>query len=75
MRIHQLDMEDRIDPDGQNLVSVLHTLYASHRKFKKDLHIAMQSAFGDDFEELNYWLKSYSLGSLFKSGELEKVIL
>jgi predicted ATPase len=45
-------MEDRVDPDGQNLVSVLHTLYASHREFKKDLHIAMQSAFGDDFEEL-----------------------
>ncbi|NLD95885.1 MAG: AAA family ATPase [Synergistaceae bacterium] len=45
-------MEDRVDPDGQNLVSVLHTLYASDREFKKDLHIAMQSAFGDDFEEL-----------------------
>ena len=45
-------MEDRVDPDGQNLVSVLHTLYASDRDFKKDLNIAMQSAFGDDFEEL-----------------------
>jgi predicted ATPase len=26
-----------------------------------------------DGEELDYWLKSYSLGSLFKSGELEKM--
>ena len=45
-------MEERVDSDGQNLVSVLHTLYASNREFKRDIHIAMQSAFGDDFEEL-----------------------
>lgn len=45
-------VEERVDPDGQNLVSVLHTLYASNREFKRDIHIAMQSAFGDDFEEL-----------------------
>lgn len=45
-------MEEHVDPDGQNLVSVLHTMYASDREFKRDIHIAMQSAFGDDFEEL-----------------------
>lgn len=45
-------MENRVDPDGQNLVSVLHTLYTSDREFKRDIHVAMQSAFGDDFEEL-----------------------
>lgn len=45
-------MEERVDPDGQNLVSVLHTMYESDREFKRDIHIAMQSAFGDDFEEL-----------------------
>lgn len=45
-------MEEQVDSDGQNLVSVLHTLYANNREFKRDIHIAMQSAFGDDFEEL-----------------------
>ena len=44
--------EDRVDPDGQNLVSVLHTLYTGDREFKRDLHLAMRGAFGDDFEEL-----------------------
>ncbi len=45
-------MEKRVDPDGQNLVSVLHTLYTGDRDFKKDINSAMQAAFGDDFEEL-----------------------
>ncbi len=45
-------MEERVDPDGQNLISVLHTLYTTHREFKKDVNDAMKSAFGDDFEEL-----------------------
>jgi predicted ATPase len=44
--------ERRVDPDGQNLISVLHTLYTSDRLFKKDINDAMQVAFGDDFEEL-----------------------
>lgn len=44
--------EKRVDPDGQNLVSVLHTLYASDREFKKDVNLAMKAAFGDDFEEI-----------------------
>ena len=45
-------MEKRVDPDGQNLISVLHTLYTGDRDFKRDINSAMQAAFGDDFEEL-----------------------
>ncbi len=45
-------MEKRVDPDGQNLISVMHTLYTGDRDFKKDINSAMQAAFGDDFDEL-----------------------
>ncbi len=45
-------MEKRVDPDGQNLISVMHTLYTGDRDFKQDINSAMQTAFGDDFEEL-----------------------
>ncbi len=44
--------EKRVSPDGQNLTSVLHTLYTGDRQFKKDINAAMRAAFGDDFEEL-----------------------
>lgn len=44
--------EKRVDPDGQNLVAVLHTLYTGDRGFKNDINDAMKAAFGDDFEEL-----------------------
>jgi len=44
--------ERRVDSDGQNLISVLHTLYTSDRGFKNDINAAMRAAFGDDFEEL-----------------------
>jgi len=44
--------ERRVSPDGQNLVSVMHTLYTGDRKFKKDINSAMKAAFGNDFEEL-----------------------
>ncbi len=44
--------ETRVDPDGQNLISVLHTLYSGDRAFKNDINLAMKAAFGDDFEEL-----------------------
>ncbi len=44
--------EKQVDSDGQNLISVLHTLYASDRAFKKDVNLAMKAAFGDDFEEI-----------------------
>lgn len=45
-------MEKRVDPDGQNLIPVLHTLYTGDRDFKKEINSAMRAAFGDDFEEL-----------------------
>ena len=45
-------MEKRVDPDGQNLISVMHTLYTGDRDFKKDINSAMRAAFGDDFDEL-----------------------
>lgn len=45
-------MEKRVDPDGQNLIPVMHTLYTGDRGFKQDINSAMQAAFGDDFEEL-----------------------
>ena len=44
--------ETFLAPDGHNLVSVLHTLYAGSREFKRNLNDAMSVAFGDDFEEL-----------------------
>lgn len=45
-------LERSIDPDGHNLISVLHTLYTENRDFKKEINKAMKAAFGDDFEEL-----------------------
>ena len=45
-------METTVQPDGQNLVSVLHTLYTGDRGFKEELNTAMRSAFSDDFDEL-----------------------
>ncbi len=44
--------ERRVSPDGENLISVMHTLYTGDRKFKKDINAAMKAAFGGDFEEL-----------------------
>ncbi len=45
-------LEQRVFPDGQNLINVLHTLYTGDRKFKQDVNDAMRAAFGDDFDEL-----------------------
>lgn len=44
--------ETQVSSDGQNLVSVLHSLYTSCRDFKNEINTAMKAAFGDDFEEL-----------------------
>ncbi|MHB1036366.1 MAG: AAA family ATPase [Pirellulales bacterium] len=44
--------EKRVQPDGQNLISVLHTLYTGDREFKEEVNTAMRAAFSDDFEEL-----------------------
>ena len=45
-------LEQRVSPDGQNLINVLHTLYTSDRQFKQDINDAMFAAFGEDFDEL-----------------------
>jgi predicted ATPase len=45
-------MEKRVDPDGQNLIQVMHTLYTTDRDFKNNINDAMRAAFGSDFEEL-----------------------
>lgn len=44
--------ETQLEPDGQNLIAVLHSLYTGSRDFKNDVNSAMTAAFGDDFEEL-----------------------
>lgn len=41
-----------VEPDGSNLVSVLHTLYTSDREFKRQINEGMRAGFGDQFEEL-----------------------
>jgi predicted ATPase len=45
-------LETAISADGSNLVQVLHTLYTGNREFKVDLDLAMQAAFGLDFDEI-----------------------
>ena len=44
--------ETRLEPAGDNLVSVLHTLYTESRRFRQDMDDAMSAAFGGDFGEL-----------------------
>jgi len=44
--------EKRVVADGQNLISVLHTLYTGDREFKDNINSAMRAAFGEDFDEL-----------------------
>lgn len=44
--------EQRVDPDGQNLIPVLHTLYTSDRDFERNIDAAMRAAFSDDYEKL-----------------------
>lgn len=45
-------LDKRVAPDGQNLISVLHTLYTGDRDFKNEINAAMKTAYGEDFEEL-----------------------
>jgi predicted ATPase len=44
--------ESRVNPDGQNLISVLHTLYTSNREFERNIDAAMRAAFSGDYEKL-----------------------
>lgn len=44
--------ERSVEPDGQNLVSVLHTLYTGDRDFRDGIDQAMKAAFGDHYDGL-----------------------
>ncbi len=44
--------ETQVSADGQNLISVLHSLYTGNRDFENEIDTAMKAAFGDDFEKL-----------------------
>jgi predicted ATPase len=44
--------EKLIDPNGQNLISVLHTLYTTDREFERNVDAAMRVAFSGDYEKL-----------------------
>ncbi|MEX1096084.1 MAG: AAA family ATPase [Planctomycetales bacterium] len=53
IRLPQVTRADtQVDADGQNLISVLHSLYTTSRDFKSDINAAMQAAFGSEFEEI-----------------------
>ena len=42
----------RVEQHGQNLVTVLHTLYSGDRDFEREVDSAMTAAFGGEFEKL-----------------------
>lgn len=44
--------EPGVSSDGHDLVSALHTLYASSRRFEEDIDRGMQAAFGDAYDRL-----------------------
>ena len=44
--------EAQVSADGQNLISVLHSLYTGDREFENEIVTAMRAAFGEDFEKL-----------------------
>ena len=44
--------DQRVEPNGQNLVPVLHTLYSGNRDFEREVDAAMKAAFGNEFEKL-----------------------
>jgi len=46
--------ETRLSPTGQDLVTVLHTLYTSERYFRHQVDDAMRAAFGKNFESLEF---------------------
>lgn len=53
IRIPQIARADtRVNADGRNLISVLHTRYTNDRDFENEIDTAMGAAFGDDYEKL-----------------------
>ena len=47
-------METRLDPDGQNLVPVLNTLYERDRAFEGQIDAAMTAAFPKPYDKLTF---------------------
>jgi predicted ATPase len=50
----QSRIEKHLDPDGQNLATVLHTLCTSNDAFREEINNGMRAAFGREFEELRF---------------------
>jgi len=46
--------DEKLSPDGKNLVEFLHTLYDGKSDFKKEIDLAMRAAFGDAFARLAF---------------------
>ncbi len=46
--------ETRLASDGRNLLNFLHTVYQDNREFEREINAAMQAAFGNDFERINF---------------------
>jgi predicted ATPase len=47
-------LEKQVEPDGQNLIAVLHTLYTSDSEFEEFIDSSMTTAFPDDYEKLSF---------------------
>lgn len=43
-----------LSSNGDNLITVLHTLYTTEKEFKIEINDAMRAAFGREFEELEF---------------------
>ena len=43
-----------MNPDGQNLIAVLHTFYENDRAFEEFIDNAMAAAFPDDYDKLTF---------------------
>jgi predicted ATPase len=44
--------DTQVSSDGQNLISVLHSLYTRSRDFESEIGMAMRAAFSEDFDKL-----------------------
>jgi len=44
----------KLEPDGSNLVTVLHTLYEGDREFRNRIDEGMKAGFGDEYERLAF---------------------
>jgi len=44
----------KLEPDGSNLVTALHTLYEGNREFKRRIDEGMNAGFGDEYDRLAF---------------------